>query len=116
MSVPLYLLKVGFEKGMIIDSDNGFSAFIFVPAAYARTYEVFLFDCSPSEGTAVLQTAANLTLLCRTRKEQQRISIMGICNKGAGIRLIVCRNLKSYRRDLFKTLAKLRSRAECGIG
>ena len=91
MSVPSsYLLKaVGFKKGMMI----GFwimalGAFIFIPAAYTRTYEIFLIGLfSLGTGLAVLQTAANpyITILGPKERAAQRISIMGICNKGAGI-------------------------------
>ena len=91
MSVPSsYLLKsIGFKKGMMI----GFwvmaiGAFIFVPAALTRTYEVFLIGLfSLGTGLAILQTAANpyITVLGPKESAAQRISIMGICNKGAGI-------------------------------
>jgi len=91
MSVPSsYLLKsVGFKKGMMI----GFwvmavGAFIFVPAALSRTYEIFLVGLfSLGTGLAILQTAANpyITVLGPKERAAQRISIMGIFNKGAGI-------------------------------
>lgn len=91
MSVPSsYLLKkVGFKKGMM----TGFwvmaaGAFIFVPAALTRTYEVFLLGLfTIGAGLAVLQTAANpyITVLGPKESAARRISIMGICNKGAGI-------------------------------
>lgn len=91
MSVPSsYLLKaVGFKKGMMI----GFfvmamGAFIFVPAAMNRTYEIFLLGLfTLGTGLAVLQTAANpyVTVLGPKERAAQRISVMGIFNKGAGI-------------------------------
>jgi glucose/galactose transporter len=91
MSVPSsYLLKaVGFKKGMMM----GFlvmavGAFIFVPAAMSRTYEIFLIGLfSLGTGLAILQTAANpyITVLGPKERAAQRISIMGICNKAAGI-------------------------------
>ncbi|GGC18508.1 glucose/galactose MFS transporter [Parapedobacter defluvii] len=91
MSVPsAYLLKrVGFKKGMMA----GFwmmalGAAIFVPAAMVRTYELFLLGLfTLGGGLAVLQTAANpyITVLGPQERAAQRISIMGICNKGAGI-------------------------------
>lgn len=90
-SVPSsYLLKnVGFKKGMMI----GFwimsaGAFIFVPAAITMTYELFLLGLfSIGAGLALLQSAANpyITILGPTERAAQRFSIMGICNKGAGI-------------------------------
>ncbi len=91
MSVPSsYLLKsVGFKKGMMV----GFlalatGAFIFIPAAMTRTYEVFLLGLfTIGVGLAILQTAANpyITILGPKERAAQRISIMGICNKFAGI-------------------------------
>ena len=63
MSVPsgILLKKVGFKSGMMI----GFllmsmGAFIFVPAAYARAFPIFLVGLfSIGTGLAILQTAAN---------------------------------------------------------
>lgn len=91
MSVPsAYLLKhVGFKRGMMY----GFwvmalGAFLFVPAASVRMYELFLLGLfTLGAGLAVLQTAANpyITVLGPKERAAQRISIMGICNKGAGI-------------------------------
>ncbi len=91
MSVPSsYLLKaVGFKKGMMV----GFfimsiGAYIFIPAALGRTYEVFLLGLfTLGTGLAVLQTAANpyVTVLGPKDRAVQRISVMGIFNKGAGI-------------------------------
>lgn len=91
MSVPSsYLLKsLGFKKGMMI----GFMAlalgtFIFIPAAMTSTYEFFLIGLfTIGIGLAILQTAANpyITILGPKERAAQRISIMGICNKFAGI-------------------------------
>ena len=86
MSVPAaYLLKsVGFKKGMMIGFwTMAIGAFIFVPAAITRTYEVFLLGLfSLGMGLAILQTAANpyITILGPKERAAQRISIMGICN------------------------------------
>jgi len=85
-----YLLKkIGFKKGMML----GFwamavGALLFVPAAKAMIYGVFLFGLfSIGAGLAMLQTAANpyVTILGPKERGAQRMSIMGICNKGAGI-------------------------------
>lgn len=91
MSMPSsYLLKlVGYKKGITI----GFwimalGALIFVPAAYGRTYIIFLIGLfTLGAGLAVLQTVANLyiTMIGNKERAAQRISMMGICNKGAGI-------------------------------
>mgnify|MGYP005751331057 FL=1 len=91
MSVPSsYLLKaVGFKKGMMMGFfAMSIGAFIFVPAAMSRTYEIFLLGLfTLGTGLAVLQTAANpyVTVLGPKENAAQRISVMGIFNKGAGI-------------------------------
>ncbi|MEO5600584.1 MAG: sugar MFS transporter [Cyclobacteriaceae bacterium] len=116
MSVPssYLLMRVGFKKGMMI----GFwvmalGAFIFIPAALSRTYEVFLLGLFViGTGLAVLQTAANpyITVLGPKERAAQRISIMGICNKGAGILapiLFAAVILKATDTDLFRELATM---------
>ncbi len=91
MSVPSsFLLKaVGFKKGMMFGFwAMALGAFIFVPAAMSRTYEIFLIGLfTIGIGLAILQTAANpyITILGPQNRAAQRISIMGICNKAAGI-------------------------------
>ncbi len=91
MSVPSsYLLKTaGFKRGMMIGLlIMAIGAFIFIPAALSRTYEIFLLGLfSLGAGLAILQTAANpyITFLGPKERAAQRICIMGICNKGAGI-------------------------------
>ena len=91
MSVPSsYLLKrMGFKKGMMVGFISmALGAYMFVPAAMGRTYELFLFGLFLiGIGLAILQTAANpyITILKPKERAAQRISIMGICNKGAGI-------------------------------
>ncbi|MDB5242630.1 MAG: major facilitator transporter [Spirosoma sp.] len=91
MSVPAsYLLKaVGFKKGMMIGFwAMALGAFIFIPAAQTRTYVVFLAGLfTIGVGLAILQTAANpyITILGPKERAAQRISMMGICNKAAGI-------------------------------
>ncbi len=91
VSVPssFLLKKIGFKKGMML----GFwvmaaGAFVFIPAAQTRTYGLFLCGLFLiGIGLSVLQTAANpyVTILGTKERAAQRISIMGICNKTAGI-------------------------------
>lgn len=113
MSVPAsYVLKsIGFKKGIML----GFwimsiGAFIFIPAAMGRTYSIFLLGLfTLGTGLAILQTAANpyITLLGPKERAAQRISIMGICNKGAGILaplVFAAVILKATDSDLFKQL------------
>jgi MFS transporter, FHS family, L-fucose permease len=114
MSVPssFILSSIGFKKGMML----GFwimslGAFIFIPAAMMRTYEIFLLGLfTLGTGLAILQTAANpyITLLGPKERAAQRISIMGICNKGAGILaplVFAAVILKATDSELFKNLA-----------
>ncbi len=113
MSVPSsYLLKrTGFKKGMMIGFwTMAIGAFIFVPAAFTRTYEIFLIGLfTIGAGLAILQTAANpyITVLGPKESAAQRISIMGIFNKGAGILaplLFAAVILKATDTDLFAQL------------
>lgn len=91
MSVPAsYLLKaVGFKKGMMMGFwAMALGALIFIPAAQTRTYEIFLMGLfTIGIGLAILQTASNpyITILGPKERAAQRISMMGICNKAAGI-------------------------------
>jgi FHS family L-fucose permease-like MFS transporter len=63
MSVPssYLLMKVGFKKGMMIAFwTMALGAFIFIPAAMSRTYEIFLIGLfTIGVGLAILQTAVN---------------------------------------------------------
>jgi MFS transporter, FHS family, L-fucose permease len=91
MSVPAsFLLKrFGFKKGMMLGFwAMSIGAFIFVPAALTRTYELFLTGLfTIGVGLSILQTATNpyVTILGDKARAAQRISMMGICNKAAGI-------------------------------
>ncbi len=91
ISVPAsYMLKrTGFKKGMAIGfAVMALGAFIFIPAAATRTYGMFLTGLfALGTGLSVLQTAANpyITILGPIERAAQRISILGVCNKGAGI-------------------------------
>ncbi|GAA4453713.1 sugar MFS transporter [Nibrella saemangeumensis] len=113
MSVPAsrLLKRVGFRRGMMY----GFfvmslGALIFVPAALTRTYFTFLTGLfTIGTGLAILQTAANpyITILGPIERAAQRISIMGICNKAAGILaplLFAAVILRATDSDLFKQL------------
>ncbi len=62
-------------------------ALIFIPAANARAFGLFLTGLFViGTGLALLQTASNpyVTILGPIESAAKRISIMGICNKGAG--------------------------------
>jgi len=116
MSFPASLLlkRVGFKKGMML----GFwimalGAFIFVPAALLRNYMVFLTGLfTLGAGLAILQTAANpyVTILGPKESAAMRFSIMGICNKFAGIiapLLFAAVILKSSDQALFEKVKLL---------
>jgi glucose/galactose transporter len=78
-------LKTGMMLGLIVMAGG---ALLFVPAAMTRTYSLFLSGLFiMGTGLAILQTAANpyITMLGPIESAAQRISIMGICNKSAGV-------------------------------
>ena len=91
MTIPasFLLTKVGFKRGV----EYGLwilaaGALLFWPAALTRSYGMFLAALF-TKGTAlaILQTAANpfVTIIGPRESAARRISIMGICNKFAGV-------------------------------
>ena len=90
MALPAsYLLrKIGYRKGMSIGLFlMAAGALVFIPAAEARTYWMFLAGIFiQGTGMTVLQTAANpyITILGPIESGAKRIAIMGIANKVAG--------------------------------
>jgi len=113
MAIPAahLLQRVGFKVGIMI----GFwvmaaGALIFIPAALARTYGVFLLGLfSIGMGLAILQPAANtyITMIGSRERAAQRMSIMGVCNKTAGIiapLLLAAAILRPTDTELFKQL------------
>ena len=83
------LKKTGFRKGMMYGLlVMALGALIFIPAAYTRTYGFFLAGLFIiGTGLSVLQTASNpyVTIVGPIESAARRISIMGICNKVAGV-------------------------------
>lgn len=83
------LKKVGFKAGLVIGLlVLALGSLLFIPAAYMRTYGLFLTALFVmGSGQALLQTAANpyVTLLGPMESAGQRNSFMGLCNKLAGI-------------------------------
>ncbi|MCK9413734.1 MAG: sugar MFS transporter [Prolixibacteraceae bacterium] len=113
MAIPAahLLERYGFKKGIMI----GFwimalGALIFVPAALTRTYGLFLLGLfSIGTGLAILQPAANtyITMIGSKERAAQRMSIMGVCNKTAGIvapLLLAAAILRPTDTELFKQL------------
>ena len=90
MALPsAYVLKrTGFKNGMILGLFIiALGTLIFIPAAYSRTYWVFLMGLFVmGTGLAILQTASNpyVTIIGPRETAARRISILGICNKLAG--------------------------------
>ena len=91
MALPssFILRKTGYKKGMSLGLlVMAVGALIFIPAAQSRSYPMFLSGLFViGTGLALLQTASNpyVTVLGPIESAAQRISIMGICNKVAGI-------------------------------
>lgn len=82
------LEKTGYRKGMSIGLFvMALGALVFIPAANARTYWLFLLGIFiQGSGMTLLQTASNpyVTILGPIESAAKRISIMGIANKVAG--------------------------------
>jgi len=91
MALPssLVLRRTGFKNGMSVGLFvMALGALLFVPAANLRNYGLFLTGLFIiGTGLALLQTAANpyVAVLGPLESAAKRISIMGICNKIAGI-------------------------------
>lgn len=91
MAIPSsYILrKTGYKKGMAIGLFvMAVGAILFVPAAQSRNYNLFLTALFIiASGLTLLQTASNpyVTIIGPMESAASRISIMGICNKVAGI-------------------------------
>lgn len=91
MAIPssFVLKKTGFSNGMALGLIiMAIGAILFIPAAMTRTYMVFLTALFiMGIGLSLLQTASNpyVTVLGPVESAARRMSIMGICNKLAGI-------------------------------
>jgi FHS family L-fucose permease-like MFS transporter len=83
------LQKTGFKRGMMVGLlVMSIGALIFIPAAHYRTYLLFLTGLFIiGTGLSILQTASNpyITIVGPIESAAKRISIMGICNKVAGV-------------------------------
>jgi fucose permease len=91
MAIPssAILKRIGFAKGMSIGLGvMAVGSLIFIPAAMVRSYPLFLVGLfAQGTGLTLLQTASNpyVTILGPIESAAKRISIMGICNKVAGM-------------------------------
>ncbi len=90
MALPAsYIIeKIGYRKGMSLGLIvMALGALVFIPAAGARTYWIFLTGIFiQGTGMTLLQTASNpyITILGPMDSAAKRIAIMGIANKVAG--------------------------------
>src|SRR5689334_24129870 len=78
-------MKMGMSWGLIV---MALGALLFIPAANSRSFALFLTGLFvQGMGLALLQTASNpyISIIGPIESAAKRISIMGICNKGAGI-------------------------------
>lgn len=91
LAIPssIILKKTGFKNGMALGLFvMAIGSFIFVPAANARSFPLFLTGLFiQGTGLALLQTASNpyISIVGPIESAAKRISIMGICNKVAGM-------------------------------
>lgn len=83
------LKRTGFKNGMALGLlVMALGCLLFIPAAQARAFPLFLTGLFvQGMGLSLLQTASNpyISIIGPIESAAQRISIMGICNKVAGI-------------------------------
>lgn len=83
------LKRTGFKSGMALGLlVMAVGCLVFIPAAQMRAFPLFLLGLFvQGMGLALLQTASNpyISIIGPIDSAAQRISIMGICNKAAGI-------------------------------
>lgn len=115
MAIPssAILNRTGFAKGMSIGLGiMALGSLIFIPAAMSRSYPLFLLGLfAQGTGLTLLQTASNpyVTILGPIESAAKRISIMGVCNKVAGMVgiLILVELLFSDTKELSERIAAL---------
>ncbi|MDR2867922.1 MAG: sugar MFS transporter [Bacteroidales bacterium] len=114
MSLPssVILKKTNFGNGMVLGLVvMAIGSILFVPAALNRSYMLFLIGLFvQGTGLSLLQTASNpyVTIIGPIESAAQRISIMGICNKIAGMIgiLVLSHTLFSGTETLIETINK----------
>ena len=91
LAIPsaLILQKTGYKNGMALGLFvMALGSLVFIPAASTRNFALFLVGLFvQGMGLSLLQTASNpyITILGPLNSAAKRISIMGICNKVAGV-------------------------------
>jgi glucose/galactose transporter len=123
MALPMskVLKKTGFHNGMTMGLwIMAAGALIFIPAAYTRSFILFLTGLFVlGTGLTILQTASNpyVTILGPSESAAKRISIMGICNKVAGILApiilasVLIKDSSSVDENFLKTLDTIQKNA-----
>ena len=115
MAIPssIILKKTGYAKGMSIGLGvMAIGSLIFIPGALTRAYPLFLLGLfMQATGMTLLQTASNpyITILGPIESAAKRISIVGICNKIAGMVgiLILVQLLFSDTKEVSKRISTL---------
>jgi glucose/galactose transporter len=112
LSIPssFILTKTGFKNGMALGLVvMAAGSLIFIPAANARNFYLFLTGLFvQGAGLSLLQTASNpyISVIGPIDSAAKRISIMGICNKVAGaisplvLSTIVLKNAESLEKQI----------------
>lgn len=112
LSIPssFILNKTGFKNGMALGLVvMAVGSLIFIPAANARNFGLFLTGLFvQGAGLSLLQTASNpyISVIGPIESAAKRISIMGICNKVAGaisplvLSTIVLKNAESLEKQI----------------
>lgn len=89
LPMAMVLKRTGMKRGMMFGLwVMALGALLFVPAALGRSYPLFLLGLFViGTGLSLLQTASNpyITVVGPIESAAARISIMGICNKLAGV-------------------------------
>lgn len=115
LAIPssLILKETGFKNGMALGLlVMAIGSLIFIPAANARSFGLFLTGLFvQGTGLALLQTASNpyISIIGPIESAAKRISIMGICNKVAGmispviLGALVLKNATAIEEQVSKT-------------
>ena len=119
MAIPssMILKRTGYAKGMSIGlAIMAVGSLIFIPGALSRSYPLFLIGLFiQATGMTLLQTASNpyITILGPIESAAKRISIVGICNKIAGMTgiLILVRLLFSDTKSVTERISALTGEA-----
>ena len=120
MSIPssFVLKKTGYSNGMALGLVvMAIGCMMFIPGAQMRSYPMFLLGLFlQGSGLSLLQTASNpyVTIIGPIESAERRMSIMGICNKVAGmIGILVLYNaLFSGKEHLFESIKDMAPGAE----